>query len=137
MVAAAVAAVVPAGPEGKHGSYVDADEKYHRRETNVAAAAAAAAYHRRETSVAAAAAAAACHRRETNVCCCCCCCRGITPPQSTIPLSLRESPPPPTPPSPKPRPTTRASGFGGSLAHPPPALVFHFSGPCVGRRRNK
>ena len=32
-VAAAVAAVTHAGPEGKHGSYVDADEEYHHRET--------------------------------------------------------------------------------------------------------
>ena len=47
MVAAAVAAVAPAGPEGKHESYVDADKKYHRREA-IAAAAAAVACHRRE-----------------------------------------------------------------------------------------
>ena len=52
-VAAAVAAVATAGPEGKHGSYFDADEEYHRRETIAAAAAVAAACHRRETSVAA------------------------------------------------------------------------------------
>ena len=49
-VAAAVAAVAPAGPERKHGSYVDADEEYLRRETIAAAAAAAAACHRREVS---------------------------------------------------------------------------------------
>ena len=66
-VAVAVAAVAPAGPEGKHGSYIDADEESHRRETIAAIAAAAAACHHRETSVAAAAAAAACHRRETSV----------------------------------------------------------------------
>ena len=82
-VAVAVAVVAPAGLEGKHGSYVDADEEFHRRETIAAAAAAAAchrretsvaaaaaaaeAYHRRETSVAVAAVAAACHRRETSV----------------------------------------------------------------------
>ena len=67
-VAVAVAAVAPAGPEGKHGSYVDADEESHRRETIAAVAAAAAACHHRETSVAAAvAAAAACHSRETSV----------------------------------------------------------------------
>ena len=68
-VAIVVAAVTPAGPEGKHGSYVDADEEFHRRETIAAVAAvaaAAAACHHRETSVAAAAAAAACHRRETS-----------------------------------------------------------------------
>ena len=68
-VAAAVTAVAPAGSKEKHGSYVDADEEYHRCETIAAAAAAAAAgvCHRRETSVAAAAAAAACHRREASV----------------------------------------------------------------------
>ena len=65
-VAAAVAAVAPAGPDGKHGSYVDANVEYHRRETIAAAAAAAAACHRRETSIAAAAT-AACHCRETSV----------------------------------------------------------------------
>ena len=65
MVAAAVAAFAPAAPEGKHGSYVDADEEYHRRET-IAAAAAAAVCHHRETSVAAAAAAVY-HRREISV----------------------------------------------------------------------
>ena len=66
-VAVAVAAVAPAGPEGKHGSYVDADEESHRRETIAAVATAAAACHHRKTSVAAAAAAAACYRRETSV----------------------------------------------------------------------
>ena len=80
-VAAAVAVVAPAVRKGKHGSYVDADEEYHRcetiaavaaaachhRETGVVAAASAAAYHRREASVAAATAAAACHRREASV----------------------------------------------------------------------
>ena len=66
-VAAAVAVVAPAGREERHGSYVDADEESHRRETIAAVAAAAAACHRRETSVVAAAAAAACHRRETSV----------------------------------------------------------------------
>ena len=67
-VAAAVAAVAPVGREEKHGSYVDVDE-YHRHETVVAVAAAAAeACHRRETSVAVAAAAVeACHRREISV----------------------------------------------------------------------
>ena len=64
-VAVAVAAVAPAGPEEKLGSYVDADEVSHHRETIAAVVAAAAACHHRETSVAAAAAAAtACHRRE-------------------------------------------------------------------------
>ena len=62
-----VAVVAPAGWEGKHGSYVDADDESHRRETIAAVAAAAAACHHRETSVAAAAAAAACHRREASV----------------------------------------------------------------------
>ena len=66
-VAAAVAAVAPAGGEEKHGSYIHADEEFHRRETIAAVAVAAAACHHRETSVAAAAAAAACHRRETSV----------------------------------------------------------------------
>ena len=66
-VAAAIAAVAPAGREEKHGSYVDADEKSHRRETVADVAAAAAGCHHRETSVAAAAVAAACHRRETSV----------------------------------------------------------------------
>ena len=40
-VAAAVVVVAPAGREGKHGSYVDADEKSHRRETIAVAAAVA------------------------------------------------------------------------------------------------
>ena len=66
-VAAAVAAVAPAGREEKHGSYVGADEESHRRETIATVAAAAAACHHRETSVAAAATAAACHRHETSV----------------------------------------------------------------------
>ena len=69
-VAAAVAAVAPAGREEQYRSYVDADEGNHRRETIpavAAVAAVAAACHRRGTSVVAAAAAAACHRRETNV----------------------------------------------------------------------
>ena len=66
-VAVAVAAVAPAGPEEKHGSYVDADEESHRRETIAGVAPSAAACHHRETSVAAAAVAAACHRRETSV----------------------------------------------------------------------
>ena len=66
-VAVVVAAVPLAGPEGKHGSYVDADEESHRRETNDAVAAAAAACHHCETSVAAATSAAACHRRKTSV----------------------------------------------------------------------
>ena len=62
-VAAAVVVVAPAGREGKRGSYVDADEESHRRETIAAVAAAATACHHRETSVAAAAA-TVCHRRE-------------------------------------------------------------------------
>ena len=66
-VAVAVASVAPAGPEGKHGSYVNAGEESHRHETMAAVAAAAAACHHRETSVAAAAAVAACHRREASV----------------------------------------------------------------------
>ena len=66
-IAAAVAGVAPAGREEKHGSYVDADEESHRRETIAAVAAPAVACHHRETSVVAAAAAAACHRRETSV----------------------------------------------------------------------
>ena len=67
-VAVVGATVAPAGPEGKHGSYVDADEESHRRETIAAVAAAAVACYHRETSVTAAAAAAvACHRRENSV----------------------------------------------------------------------
>ena len=45
-VAAAVGAAAPAGSEGKHGSYVDANEECHHRETIAAAAAAAACHHR-------------------------------------------------------------------------------------------
>ena len=68
MVAAAVVVVAPVGREGKHGSYVYADEESHHRETIAAVAAAAAACHHHETSVAAAAAAAeACHHRENSV----------------------------------------------------------------------
>ena len=73
-VAAAVAAVTPAGREEKHGDCretIDADAAAaaacHHRETSVAAVAAAAGCHRCKTSVAAAAAAAACHCRETSV----------------------------------------------------------------------
>ena len=105
-VAAAVVAIAPAGPEGKHGSYVDADEGYHRRKTIATAAAAAEACHRRETSVAAAAAAAACHRREV--------------PYSRPFVGLR-----------LPRPPRlqnhgrrqEHAGSGVPPAHPPPALV--------------
>ena len=46
-VAAAVAVVALAGWEGKHGTYVDAGEESHRRETSAAVAAAAAACHHR------------------------------------------------------------------------------------------
>ena len=120
-VAAAVAAVAPAGRDEKHGSYVDADEEYHHRETIAAVAAAAAASHRREISAAAAAAAAACHRREISVAAAAAavaCHRREVPYRRPF-LGLRL----PRPPSPKPRPTTRACGFGGSAGAPA-------AGPC-------
>ena len=137
MVAAAVAAVAPAGREGKHGSYVDADEKYHRRETVAAAAAAAAAYHRRETSVAAAAAAAACHRRETSVAAATAAAAAALHrrevPYRCLFVSLRL----PRPPRPQNHGRRQEhAGSGDPPAHPPPALVFQFRGPCVESRRN-
>ena len=104
-VAAAVATVAPAGPEGKHGSYVDADEEYHRRETIAAAAAAAAAV--------------ACHHREI--------------PYRRPFVGLRLPRPP------RPQNHDRRQEHAGSevqLAHPSPALVSKFRGPCVGSRRN-
>ena len=116
-VAAVVAAVTAAGLEEKHGSYVDADEEYHRRETIAAVAAAAAACHRRETSVAAAA--AACRRRE------------VPYRRSFVGLRLLRPP--------RPENHSRRQEHAGSgvlPAHPPPALVLQFRGPCVSSRRN-
>ena len=150
-VAAAVAVVAPAGWEEKHGN-VDADEESHRhetiatvaaaavachrRETSVVAAAAAAACHRRETSVAAAAAAAACHRRETSVAAAAaaaeaCHRREIPYRRPFVDLRL--------PRPPRPENHGRRQEHGGSMAppaHPPPAIVSQFHGPCVERRRN-
>ena len=181
-VAAAVAAVAPAGREEKHGSYVDADDESHRRETiaaaachhretsvaaaavtaachrhetSVAAAAAAAeacyrretsvavasvavACHRRETSVAAAAAAAAeaCHRRETSVAVAAAaaeaCHRREIPYRRPF-VGLRLPRPP------RPENHGQRQEHGGSMippAHPPPAIVSQFHGPCVESRRN-
>ena len=152
-VAAAVAAVAPAGREEKHGSYVDADEEFHRREIIAAVAAAAAACHHRETSVAAAAAAAACYRRETSIAAVAaaaeayhrretsvavaaaaaeaCHRRGIPYRRPFVGLRL--------PRPPRPENHGRRQEHRGSMlppAHPPPAIVSHFRGPCVGSRRN-
>ena len=151
MVAAAVAAVAPAGREEKYGRYVDADEESHRRETIVAVAAAAAACHHRETSVAAAAAAAeACHRRETSVAAAATACHHretsvAVAAAATNACHRREIPyrrpfvglrlPRP----PRPENHGRRQKHGGSVvppAHPLPAIVSQFRGPCVGSRRS-
>ena len=149
-IAAAVAAVAPAGREEKHASYVDADEESHRcetiaavaaaaaachhHETNVGAAAVAAACHRRETSVAAASAAAACHRHESSVAAAAAAaeaCRRLEIPYRRPFIGLRLPCPP------RPENHGRRQEHRGSVvppAHPPPAIVSQFRGPCVGNR---
>ena len=152
-VAAAVAVVAPAGREEKHGSYVDADEESHRSETIAAVAAAAAACHRRETSVAAAPAAAACHRRESSVAAAAAAAEACHRRETSVAAAAaaaeachrREIPyrrpfvdlrlPRP----PRPENHGRRQEHGGSMvppAHPPPAIVSQFHGPCVESRRN-
>ena len=105
-VAVAVASVAAAGREEMHGSH-------HRETSGAVAAAAAEGCHRRETSVAAAAAAAeACHRRETSV---------------AVAAAAAEAC------------HRREIEHGGSMvppAHPPPAIISQFHGPCVESRRN-
>ena len=152
-VAAAVAAVAPAGREEKHGSYVDADQESHRRETIAAVAAAVAAYYHRETSVAAAAAAAACHRRDTSVTAAAAaaeachrretsvavaaaaaeaCHRRVIPYRRPF-VDVR------LPRIPRPENHGRRQEHGGLVvlpAHPPPAIISQFRGPCVGSKRN-
>ena len=116
-VGVAVAAVAPTGPEGKHGCCRETSvaaapvaAACHRRETSVAAAAAAAeACHHRETSVAVAPVAAACHRRETSV---------AAAAAATEACHRREIP--------------YRRGF--PPAHPPPAIVSKFHGPCIESR---
>ena len=129
-VAVAVAAVAPVGPEGKNGSYVDADEESHRRETIAAVAAAAAACHHRETSAAAAPVAAACHRRETSVAVAAvaaACHRHETSVAAADAAAeachRREIP-------------YRRRGSMVPPAHPPPAIFLQLHGPCVESRRN-
>ena len=150
-VAAAVAAAAPARPEGKHGSYVDVDEGYHRRETIAAVTAAAAACHRRETSVAAAAAAAAachgrdtsvaaaasaaaaCHRRETSVAAAAaaeaCHRREVPYRRPFVGLRLQRPPRPENP-------ADKTMRSRGPPANTTPAPVSQFREPCVGSRRN-
>ena len=145
-VAVAVAAVVPAGPEGKHGSYVDADEESHRRETTAVAAAAAVCHHR-DTSVAATPVAVTCHRREASVAVAAaaaevCYRRKISGAVAAVAAAYHR------------RETSVAAAAaaaevchhreipyrrGGSMvppAHLPPAIVSQFHGPCVESRRN-
>ena len=122
-VAAAVAVVAPAGREGKHGSYVDADEESHRRETIDTVAAAAAACHHHETSVAAAAAAAACHRREASVAAAAAAAEGCHRARG-----------PPCPENHGRRQEHR--GTGVPPTHTSPATISQLRGPCVESRRN-
>ena len=151
-VAEAVAVVAPAGREEKHGSYPDADEEFHRRETVAAVAAASATCHHRETSVSAAAAAAACHRRETSVAAAAAAAEACHRRETSVAVAAaaeachrREIPYRrpfvglrlPSPPHPENH--GRRQEHGGSVVpptHPPPAIVSQFRGPCVGSRRN-
>ena len=128
-VAVAVAAVVPAGREEKHGSYVDADEESHGLETIAAVAAAAAACHHRETSVAAAAVAAACHRCETSVAAAAAAAEACHRRETSVAVAATAAE----------ACHRRETEHGGSMvppAHPPPAIVSQFHGPCVKSRRN-
>ena len=139
-VAAAVAVVAPAGREGKHGSYVDTDEKSHRPETIAAVAAAAAACHHLETSVAAAAAAAvACHRREANVAAAAaavaCHRHGASVAATAAAAEACHRRPRP----PRPENHGQRQEHGGTEVpptHTSPAIVSQFRGPCVESRRN-
>ena len=152
-VATAVDVVAPAGRKEKHGSYADADEESHRRETIAAVAAAAAACHHHETSVAAAAAAAACHRREASVAAAAtaaeachrretsvaeaaaaaeaCHRREIPHRRPFVDLRL--------PRLPRSENHGRRQEHGGTAVpptHTSPAIVSQFHGPCVESRRN-
>ena len=156
-VAAAVAIVAPAGREGNHGTYVDAGEESHRRETIAAVAAAAAACDHRETIAAAAAAAAKCHRRETSVAAAAAAaaCRrreaSVTAAAATAACHRHETnvaaaaaaataeayhrrPRPPRPENHGRR--QEHGGTGVPPTHTPPAIVSQFYGPCVESRRN-
>ena len=152
-VAAAVAAVAPAGQEEKHESYVDANEESHRRETIAAVAAAAAACHHRETSVVAAAAAAACHRREISVAAAAAAAEACHRRETSVAVASaaaeachrREIPYRrpfvgvrlPRPPRPENHGRRQEhAGSGVPPAHPPPALVSQFRGPFVGSSSN-
>ena len=150
-VAVAVAAVAPAGPERRHGSCHEtidavaaAAAACHHRETSFAAAAAAAACHRRETSVAATAAAAACHHRETSVAAAAAAAAACHRRETTVAVAAAAA-------ACHHRETSVAAAAaaeachrreierGGSMvppAHPPPAIVSQFHGPCVESRRN-
>ena len=155
-VAAAVAVVAPARREGKYGSYVDADEEFHRRETITAVAAAAAAYHHHETSVAAAAAAAACHRREASVAAAaaaaachrceasvaaaaaaaeaCHRCETSVAEAVAAAEACHRRPRPPRPENHDRR--QEHGGTGVPPTHTSPAIILQFRGPCVESRRN-
>ena len=152
-VAAAVAAVAPAGREEKHGNYVDAGEESHRRESIVAVTAAGAACHHRETGVAAAAAAAACYRRETSVAAAAAAAEACDRRETSFAVAAAAAeachrreipygrpfvglrlPRPPRPQNHGRRQEHASSGV--PPAHPPPALVSQFRGPCVRSRRN-
>ena len=140
-VAAAVAVVAPAGREGKHGSYVDADEKSHRRETIAAVAAAAAPCHHHETSIAAAVAAAACHRREASDAAAAAAAAEACHRRETsvaVAAAAAEAchrrPRPP-----RPENHGRRQEHGGTRVpptHTSPAIVSQFRGPCIESRRN-
>ena len=136
-VAAAVAVVAPAGREGKYGSYVDADEESHRRET---IAAAAAACHHHETSVAAAAAAAACHRREPSVAVAAAAAEACHRRETSVAVAAAAAEACHCRPRP-PRPENHGrrqehGGTGVPPTHTPPAIVSQLRGPCVESRRN-
>ena len=154
-VAAAVAGVAAAGREGKHESYVDADEETHRRDTIAAVAAAAAACHhleaiaaaaaaaatchRRETSVAAAAAAAVCHRREISVAAAAvataCHRRETSVAAAAAAAEACHRRPWPSRPENHGR-RQEHEGTGVPPTHTLPAIVSQFYGPCVESRRN-
>ena len=155
-VAAAVAVVAPAGREGKHGSYVDADEESHRgatiaavaaaaaachhHETSVAVAAAAAACHLREASVAAAAAAAACHRQETSVAAAAAAaeaCHRRETSAAVAAAAVEACHRRPRPPRLENHGRRQDHGSTGvPPAHTSPAIILQFRGPCVESRRN-
>ena len=139
-VAAAVAVVAPAGRKEKHGSYVDADEESHRRETIDAIAAAAAACHHYETNVAAAAAAVACHRREASVAAAAATAEACHRRETSVAVAAAAAEACHRRPRlPRPENHGRRQEHGGTEVpptHTSLAIVSQFRGPCVESRRN-